>query len=173
MSSGSSMFTSCVNSSAKAMPVNGDRIVPPRIAPMLTSGQKPTPMSGSIQASMPPSAPPIMSNGASTPPEVPEPSEIDQIAALTMRIPTRARPEPEQVATSDGTGGARERHGHETARLPLKQQQLHREQHRRHRRRERRGHAGGRACYQQRLAFGVGEVEELRDERSNRSARHD
>ena len=40
-SSGSSMLTSCVSSSAKTMPVNGERMVPPRIAPMLTSGQKP------------------------------------------------------------------------------------------------------------------------------------
>ena len=40
------MLTSCVSSSAKTMPVNGERIVPPRIAPMLTSGQKPAPSSG-------------------------------------------------------------------------------------------------------------------------------
>ena len=69
------------------MPVSGDRIVPPRIAPMLTSGQKPAPRHGSTCASTPPSAPPIISSGASTPPDVPEPSEIAQIGDLTMSTP--------------------------------------------------------------------------------------
>ena len=40
------MLTSCVSSSAKTTPVSGERIVPPRIAPMLTSGQKPAPSVG-------------------------------------------------------------------------------------------------------------------------------
>ncbi len=39
--------------------------------------------------SIPPNAAPIISNGASTPPEVPEPSEIIQIADLTRRTPKR------------------------------------------------------------------------------------
>ena len=83
-SSGSTMLTSCVSSSANTIPVSGDRIVPPRIAPMLTSGQKPTPSAGRNHASTPPSAPPIISSGASTPPDVPDPSDTDQITDLTI-----------------------------------------------------------------------------------------
>ena len=90
-SSGSITLTSWVSSSAKTTPVSGERIVPPRIAPMLTSGQKPTPSNGSMCASRPPSAPPIISSGASTPPEVPEPSEIDQISDFTISTPTMMR----------------------------------------------------------------------------------
>ena len=52
-SSGSNTFMSCVSSIAKTMPVNGDRMVPPRIAPMLTSGQKPAPSFGRNMASTP------------------------------------------------------------------------------------------------------------------------
>jgi hypothetical protein len=73
------------------MPVKGERMVPPRMAPMLTSGQNPGPQSGSTCASRPPSAPPIISSGASTPPEVPEPSAIAQIDDLTSRIPSNSR----------------------------------------------------------------------------------
>jgi len=40
------MFTSCVSSTANTTPVKGDRMVPPRIAPMLMSGQKPVPSGG-------------------------------------------------------------------------------------------------------------------------------
>ncbi len=36
---------------------------------------------------MPPSAPPIMSSGASTPPEVPEPSDTAQMTDFTSRMP--------------------------------------------------------------------------------------
>src|SRR5205085_11272527 len=84
-SSGSIMLTSCVSSNAKTMPVNGERMVPPRIAPMLTSGQKPIPSAGRIHASTPPSAPPIIRSGANTPPDVPDPSEIDQMTDLTIK----------------------------------------------------------------------------------------
>ena len=59
---------------------------------MLTSGQKPAPSAGQERAPRaPPSAPPIISSGASTPPEVPEPSEIAQIIDLTSRTPTMSR----------------------------------------------------------------------------------
>ena len=86
------MLTSCVSSSEKMTPVSGARIVPPRMAPMLTRGQNPTPRSGSTHASTPPSAPPSISNGARTPPEVPDPSETDQITAFTIRMPRIVRP---------------------------------------------------------------------------------
>ena len=86
-SSGRITFISCVSSNANTMPVNGDRMVPPRIAPMLISGQKPRPSLGRNMASRPPSAPPIISSGASTPPEVPEPSENAQMNDLTSRMP--------------------------------------------------------------------------------------
>ncbi|HXA07051.1 MAG TPA: hypothetical protein VNY30_19525 [Bryobacteraceae bacterium] len=52
---------------------------------MLIKGQKPTPSLGSIMASSPPSAPPIMRSGASTPPEVPDPSENAQMKDFTSR----------------------------------------------------------------------------------------
>ena len=39
---------------------------------------------------MPPSAPPIISSGASTPPDVPEPSETAQITDLTSKMPAMA-----------------------------------------------------------------------------------
>ena len=87
-SSGNSMLTSCVSSSAKITPVNGDRMVPPRIAPMLNNGQKPSAFVGKNMVSIPPSAPPIISSGASTPPDVPDPSEIAQIADFTSRMPS-------------------------------------------------------------------------------------
>jgi hypothetical protein len=50
---------------------------------MLTSGQNPAPSFGRKVASTPPIAAPIMSSGASTPPDVPEPREITQIADFT------------------------------------------------------------------------------------------
>ena len=46
---------------------------------MLTSGQNPVPSHGRKRASNPPSAPPIINSGASTPPEVPDPSEGDPV----------------------------------------------------------------------------------------------
>ena len=64
---------------------------------MLTSGQNPTPWSGNTIASTPPSAPPIMSSGASTPPDVPEPSDTLQMIDFTSEHaedhpPRRRRP---------------------------------------------------------------------------------
>ena len=59
---------------------------------MLTSGQKPTPSAGRNHDSTPPSAPPIISSGASTPPDVPEPSETDQITDFTISMPRMTRP---------------------------------------------------------------------------------
>ena len=91
-SNGSSTLMSCVSSRANRMAVNGARIVPPRIAPMLTSGQKPAPSCGRNPASTPPSAAPIISSGASTPPDVPDPSEIIQIADFTSSTPAITLP---------------------------------------------------------------------------------
>ena len=54
---------------------------------MLTSGQNPAPAAGRKAASTPPSAAPIMSKGASTPPDVPDPSEIIQMADFTSSTP--------------------------------------------------------------------------------------
>src|SRR5207249_9603229 len=63
------------------------RSVPPSVAPMLMSAQKPAPSFGRNIASSPPSAPPIISSGASTPPEVPEPSDTAQMNHLTISTP--------------------------------------------------------------------------------------
>jgi hypothetical protein len=49
--------------------------------------QNPANMCGSRWPSSAPSAPPIMNTGARTPPEVPEPSESDQISVFTTRMP--------------------------------------------------------------------------------------
>src|ERR1700675_3885920 len=65
------------------MLVNGERMVPPNTAPMLINGQNPAPSLGRNMASRPPSAPPIMSNGAKTPPDVPGPSEPPQRTHFT------------------------------------------------------------------------------------------
>ena len=46
---------------------------------------------GKAVPSRAPSAPPIMNIGASTPPDLPEPKESDQITVLTTKIP-RTRP---------------------------------------------------------------------------------
>ena len=54
---------------------------------MLTSGQNPAPSFGRNIASSPPSAPPIISSGASTPPDVPEPSDTAQINHFTSSTP--------------------------------------------------------------------------------------
>jgi hypothetical protein len=74
------------------MAIKGERMVPPRIAPMLMTCQNPSPRSGNQPASMPPSAAPMMSSGASTPPEVPEPSDTDQMVHLTSMSKTTAEP---------------------------------------------------------------------------------
>ena len=58
---------------------------------MLTSGQNPVPSFGRNIASTPPSAPPIRSSGARTPPDVPDPSDTLQMTDLTNRVPTITR----------------------------------------------------------------------------------
>lgn len=70
------------------MPVNGDLITPPTTAAKPIKAQKPGPLSGNTRPSNAPSAAPIMNVGASTPPEVPEPSDKPQISDFTTRIPT-------------------------------------------------------------------------------------
>ena len=77
-----------VSSTANTTPVSGERIKPPRTPASPTSGQKPGATCGKTCASRLPSAPPTMNIGASTPPEVPEPSDSDQISVLTTRMPT-------------------------------------------------------------------------------------
>ncbi len=62
-----------VSSSANRIAVNGMRIMPARIAHMPSSGHSSGSLPGKIIASRPPSPAPSASNGASTPPEVPEP----------------------------------------------------------------------------------------------------
>ena len=64
------------------MPVNGERIVPAIIAAIPIIAHRPVSPTGNHCPSNAPSAPPMMSNGASTPPDVPEPSAIDQTNAL-------------------------------------------------------------------------------------------
>ena len=85
----------------------------------------------------------------------------------------KQRPEANDVAPSSGRSRAGQRHRNQAARLPLKQQQLHRQQSRGHRRSERRRHTGRRARHQQRSALGAGQVEELGDHRSEGAACHD
>ncbi|KAG1242962.1 hypothetical protein G6F65_022719 [Rhizopus arrhizus] len=67
----------------------------------------------------------------------------------------------------------RHRHGQEAARLPFEQQQLDSQQHSSQRRREDGRHAGGGAGHQQGLAFGVVQVDGLRQQGANGAARHD
>ncbi|MNI90587.1 hypothetical protein D3C73_1481260 [compost metagenome] len=58
-------------------------MVPPIIAAMPTKAQNPGSACGNHGVTKAPKAPPKISNGASTPPDVPEPSAMDQIATLT------------------------------------------------------------------------------------------
>ena len=83
------------------------------------------------------------------------------------------RPDADDVAAHRRRRRAGERDRNQAARLPFEQQQFHGQQHRGERRRERRRHAGRRAGDQQRLALGAGQMEELRDQRSERAAGHD
>ena len=77
------MLTSCVSSSAKT--IAGERRAHRAAEDRAHADQRPE--AGALEragtsASRPPSAPPIISSGASTPPEVPEPSETAQIDRL-------------------------------------------------------------------------------------------
>src|SRR5215468_9245161 len=74
------------------MAVSGERIVPPIIAAMPMSAHSPLSPSGMNFAKAAPNAPPIISNGASTPPDVPDPSAKDQTSDFPIRIPRRAGP---------------------------------------------------------------------------------
>ncbi|KAG1071081.1 hypothetical protein G6F40_017555 [Rhizopus arrhizus] len=58
-------------------------MVPPIIAAMPSKAQQPASACGSQGVASAPSAPPKISNGASTPPDVPDPRAIDQIATFT------------------------------------------------------------------------------------------
>jgi hypothetical protein len=68
-------------------PVSGERITPPTTAARPAIAQNPGNTCGSACPSSAPSAPPIMKTGASTPPEVPEPSDSDQMSVFTTRMP--------------------------------------------------------------------------------------
>ncbi|MCY1558303.1 hypothetical protein D9M68_952250 [compost metagenome] len=63
--------------------VSGACITPPSVAAMHTSGHSIGSLPGSTCESTTPRPAPIMSSGASTPPEVPEPSEMTQMMAFT------------------------------------------------------------------------------------------
>jgi hypothetical protein len=83
------VFHAWVSSMVNTTPVSGERITPPTTAARPAIAQNPanTCGSGSACPSSAPSAPPIMNTGASTPPEVPEPSDSDQISVFTTRMP--------------------------------------------------------------------------------------
>ena len=98
MSSGSNAFSARVTSTTNTIAVRGAPNVPASTAPMLISAQKPEPPTGIKCASRAPSAPPIMRSGASTP-EVPEPSENDQITALTITRPISTVPTSRPVTS--------------------------------------------------------------------------
>src|SRR5512135_800172 len=82
---------SWVSSRAKITLVKGRRIVPASAAAMLTRGHKVRSPPGTALASSAPRAQPIIKSGASTPPDVPEPSAIAQISPLTTISPSSAR----------------------------------------------------------------------------------
>ena len=71
-----------VSSTAKIAPVRGARMAPLMIPAIPAIAQKPA-GPGRNWPSATPSAPPRISNGASTPPEVPDPNAISQTTALT------------------------------------------------------------------------------------------
>ena len=99
-SSPGSTLMSCVSSTMNATAVNGARIVPPIIAPMLSAAQSPGSPEGIQCASRAPSAPPMMRSGASTPPDVPDPRATAQITALVTMSPSSATPTSRPVSRS-------------------------------------------------------------------------
>ncbi len=140
--------------------------------------------------------------GASTPPEVPDPSAIAQISPLVHeprqearseagdqpereRAEQRERSERQVPAGREHRSRAHQRHAQrardgrggshrdEAAGLPFEQQQLDGQQHRRHGRRKDRRHAARGARHEQRLALGGGHVKPLREQRAECAARHD
>ena len=72
-----------VSSTAKNVAVSGERIVPPMVAHMPSSAQKPGLAGVRMCTIAAPRPPPMISSGASTPPDVPEPSATAQIAVFT------------------------------------------------------------------------------------------
>ncbi len=86
--SGNKALLSCVSPKAKTIAVSGAPSVAPSVAAMQTSGHSAGSPPGSTWLSTVPSPAPSISNGASTPPEVPEPSATTQIIAFTTRIAT-------------------------------------------------------------------------------------
>jgi hypothetical protein len=110
-SSATSVFHACVSSIVNTTPVSGERMTPPTTAARPAIAQKPANTGGSRCPSSAPSAPPIMNTGARTPPDVPEPSDSDQISVLTTRMPTisdrPARPASSWPITSYPTPSAR------------------------------------------------------------------
>src|SRR5437764_1092987 len=84
-----------------------------------------------------------------------------------VRRRLKQRSHADEKAAGRGRSHAGQRHRHQAARLPLEEQQLHRQQHCRHGRGKNRGHAGGRTGHQQSLALRISEVEKLRDERAH------
>jgi hypothetical protein len=94
----------------------------------------------------------------------------DQRGAVRHR---EQRAGAEQDRPPPGSDHAGDGDRHEAARLPFEKQQLDRQQHGRDRRAERRRHARRRAGHEQRLAFGVREMKELREKRAERTAGHD
>ncbi len=85
----------------------------------------------------------------------------------------KQRSRAKNVSPGRAGRGARQGHRHQAARLPFKQQHLHRQQNCRDRRCERRRHSRRRSRHQQSLALHAGQMKELRDHRSKRSAAHD
>src|ERR1700743_1877648 len=88
MVSGSSADQAGGSSRVHTIPVNGPRIAAPTTAANPRSAQNPGNTTGNQCPTRAPSAPPIMNSGASTPPEVPDPSDNEQIAVFTISIPT-------------------------------------------------------------------------------------
>ena len=72
-----------VSSTANKVAVKGARMVPPRMAVMPSRAQKPVSPNGMKCASSAPSAPPRISSGASTPPDVPDDSATIHTSALS------------------------------------------------------------------------------------------
>ena len=93
-------LTSCVSSSMKATAVNGDRMVPPMVAPMPIAAQSPVSAAPAAFPASAPRAPPMMRSGASTPPDVPEPSARAQITPFVSRRPTSIAPTSRPVSKS-------------------------------------------------------------------------
>ena len=83
VSSGSSTWVLPVISAAKNVAVSGERMVPPIVAAMASNAQNPGLAQAAQWASVAPMPPPMMSSGASTPPDVPEPSATAQMIAFT------------------------------------------------------------------------------------------